>query len=179
MKRLGCVGSAILAFAAGVVIGVAAFFIATLFLCRGYAQLRAGVLAFVLGAAVVFFLLHRRIGRAVLLAVVLLLPPAIALPGLESAVDNGRQKETMKDIEAIGLAIETFKETNGRVPIANDVDQLAAQLGTDIPRRDGWRKPFLVRVTPTGYEVRSRGACGAPDEELVYRDTGWVKRPLF
>lgn len=180
MTRPGCVGSTMMSILAGVVIGVAAFFVATLFLCHGYAQLRVGVLAFVVGSAIVFFILHRGIGRAVLLAIVLILPPAVALPGLESAADNGRQKETIKDIETIGLAIETFKATNGRLPTANELDRLP------IPRRDGWRNRFLVRVTPASYEVRSLGACGRADgpsesdrfeEDLVYRDGAWVKRP--
>lgn len=203
MRKPGCVASALLSIPAGIVIGIAASYIAAYWgVCRSHHQAASILLfAYAIGCGVSFLAMYLRSAGflrsffgAIAVMIIAFIPPAIALPGLEGSLDVSRRKQTTVDIQKMGDAIEAYKVDHADYPVARDVDTLAAKLrgyGDPIPRRDGWGNPFLVNVQAKTYEVRSCGACGAVDRpgethlylneyenDLVFRDGLFVNRDV-
>ncbi len=120
---------------------------------------------------------------------------SIAVPDLMHALDRGRQKRSMADMRAIATALEAraMKVNSysfGTAPSAPvtasalefgalrrvSLDELERALVPvyirKLPRRDGWGKPFDVRIGAYDakgraqlYALRSYGSDGKPDGE--------------
>jgi len=201
MRKPGCVASAFLSIPAGIVIGIAAAYIAPWWgVCRSDQAMRIMLFAYSIGTGVSFFAIYLRSAgflrsffAAIAMMIIAFIPPAIALPGLSFASDESRRKHTIDDIRKMASAIDAYRVDHADYPPAHDLDTLAAKLrryGDPIPRRDGWGNPFLIKVELKTYEVRSRGACGAVDragekhqyryeDDLVLRDGAFVNRDLY
>ena len=196
MRKPGCVPSAFLSIPAGIVIGIAATYIAPYWgVCRSDQAMRIMLFTYSIGSGVSFFAIYLRSGgflrsffAAIAVMIIAFIPAGIALAGLTNAPDAARRKHTTEDIRKMATAIEAYKTDHPEYPVARDVDALAAKLrgyGDPISRRDGWGNPFLVNVQAKTYEVRSCGACGAIDrtgekhqyryeDDLVFRDGAFV-----
>ena len=117
---------------------------------------------------------------------------AIAIPNLLNAVDRGKQKRTMADTKSIATAVEAFRVDHNAYPVADTVEELAAQLSPylkNVPKVDGWSHPFQVASRADGYLIYSFGKDGQGsncddgqtqsfNEEICYADGDFVRYPL-
>ena len=130
---------------------------------------------------------------------------AIAVMSYFIAIDRARQKRTVNDMRTIASAWEaratdmhsyatggyTFPET---VITANALHaQLSPTYLRQIPRYDGWLRPFEFAISANAkqYAIRSRGRDGAldsnteytpgetsnPDCDIVFADGGFITYP--
>jgi type II secretory pathway pseudopilin PulG len=111
---------------------------------------------------------------AVFVGVILMLGiiSAIAIPNLLNAIDRGKQKRTVTDLHAIGLAIESYAVDHDHYPTATDLEELRQALQPRyiklMPSTDGWARPFVYDGgNPEGpYMFRSLGKDGVADPRL-------------
>jgi type II secretory pathway pseudopilin PulG len=94
---------------------------------------------------------------------------ALAVPGLLSFSERGRQSRTLADMRAIAAAIESFAADHDDYLDAEDIGELRRALEPDylrsFPSKDAWGNPFLFeRFEDGGYRIRSYGKDGVPDE---------------
>lgn len=101
---------------------------------------------------------------------------AVALPNLSNAIQRGRQRRTMMDMRALGMAIEAYAADHDVYPSAacavgirpsqltplnsKSFEQLTPTYIAQPPRRDGWGRYYGFYVDPTGsyYLIQSSGA---------------------
>jgi type II secretory pathway pseudopilin PulG len=111
-----------------------------------------GVLA-VFASALVFFVV-----------VVAGLVAGVALPNLQDAIQRARQKRTVRDIERVSLAVNSYAtDHGGRYPEAASIEDLArmlAKIDPDMPKKDGWGNSLRYRRTPSAFWVASAGRDG-------------------
>ena len=171
------------ALVAGIAVAALTLYVAPRFICRGDHQIKIAALAFVVAGAVAYLSFDLRFGgrvlpalaRTILVAIVFFLPPGIAIPGLAQAQDHSRHREAVKEMEAIGVAIESFRIDHRRLPTV-------AELGSAVPRSDPWRHAYGLELGPDSWTVRSNGVCGEPgartsyrfETDLVLRDGVWI-----
>lgn len=98
---------------------------------------------------------------------------AIAIPNLLHAIQRGKQKRTMVDIQAVATAIEAHAVQHGAYPEASSLAQLEAAVvptyAASLPPLDGWAHPFDVSSTREGYVLRSAGK-----DRLFEHDDPWT-----
>lgn len=120
---------------------------------------------------------------------------AIAIPNLLNAIQRGREKRTMVDMVVIRDALEGYAAYHGRYPSAvSSIEELTGHLEPDfipeLPRVDGWSRPFEFRSQPggDGWELASLGRDGEAgprpggettdfDSDLVLDTSGWRQWP--
>jgi hypothetical protein len=98
---------------------------------------------------------------------------AIAVPNFFSAVDRGKKKRTMADIQTIGTACEAFAvdtnrypgPTEGWVPVETITGDLSPVYIRLLPVFDGWENPILFRSDGQSYGILSTGKDGVADRE--------------
>ena len=96
-------------------------------------------------------------GFFVIVAIVGILA-AIAIPNLLTAMQRSRQKRTMADMRAVGVAVETYRTTKNAPPAGHSVEEIATELG-NVPTRDGWENLLAYEALPDGgYVIASGGA---------------------
>jgi general secretion pathway protein G len=102
------------------------------------------------------------VALAVLLNVAIV--AAVAVPNFLNAIDRGKQKRTLADMQTIGAAIEAYRAERGAYPIAGDVESLRLEIEPTyvraLPVTDGWGRPFHVRSDGTTWTVASGGKDG-------------------
>ena len=119
--------------------------------------------------AALYFLIDRAVLRTFLVLVVVAIPLAIAIPGLENAPQRSKQKETVRRMRAIMTVLEANAVRTNRYPDANNINDLQRQLGQPLPQTDAWCHPFLVTSNKTGYQIVSLGMDRKPDgQPYVY-----------
>ena len=89
---------------------------------------------------------------------------AIAVPNLLNAINRGRQKRTVVDMQTIAAALEKHRAQRGYYPQSlSSIDQVAQQVGPasggGLPAADGWGTPYEVRSDAGGahYVLTSLG----------------------
>jgi general secretion pathway protein G len=89
---------------------------------------------------------------------------AIAIPNLLNAINRGRQKRTVVDMQTIAAALEKHRAQRGYYPQSlSSIDQAAQQVGPasggGLPAADGWGTPYEVRSDAGGahYVLTSLG----------------------
>lgn len=91
---------------------------------------------------------------------------AIALPNLNRAMNQGKQKSTMADMKQIATVVETYQIETDTYPQVADINKLAAVLEPDyIPRlkkKDAWGHEFYYSANARTYTIASCGK-GGPD----------------
>ena len=89
---------------------------------------------------------------------------AVAIPNLLNAVDKGKQKRSMADLRALGVAVEAYAVDNSSYPVASDTGGLATALVPiyvkTMSSRDGWNNLFQINSTATAYTLYSAGKDG-------------------
>ena len=93
----------------------------------------------------------------------------LAVPGVLSSSERGRQHRTLVDMRAIAAAIESFAADHDDYLDAEDIGELRRALEPDylrsFPSKDAWGHPFLFeRFEDGGYRIRSYGKDGLPDD---------------
>ncbi len=119
----------------------------------------------------------------------------IAIPGLISAIDRGRQSSTLADMRTIGSGLERYAVDHLRYPAGADLEALRSALEPEyvkqLPANDGWGHPFAFEVDDLGssYTLRSPGKDGVVQEtdpvektrdfsaDIVMVDGVFVQRP--
>ena len=84
---------------------------------------------------------------------------AIAIPNLLTAISKAKQKRTLLDIKTIAVAWEARATDMNRYNAAGGIDGVSIPLGIsslataleptysrNIPKRDGWGKPFICYI---------------------------------
>jgi len=121
---------------------------------------------------------------------------AVAIPNLIYAIDQSKQKRTMADIRAIGLAVEAYSIDMTIYPTAGDLAALKPVVFPTYirvwPSTDAWA--HTLRYTPgalpgRGYTLRSvgkdgvvegapaGGASGDFDCDIIFIDGQFVQWP--
>ncbi len=92
---------------------------------------------------------------------------AIAIPNFLNAVDRGKQKRSMADLDSIAAAIEAYSIDHGHYPIVADLAALKAVLEPTyirvLPELDPWGQRFQGRSSHEGYFLLSTGKDGIGD----------------
>jgi len=111
---------------------------------------------------------------AVFLGVLMMLGiiAAIAIPGLLNAIDRGKQKRTVADLQTIGLAIEAYAVDHDHYPTAADLNELRRVLEPryirHMPETDAYAYRFVYegRNPRARYVIRSHGRDGVADDRM-------------
>ena len=91
---------------------------------------------------------------------------AIAIPGLTAAIQRARQKRTMVELRTVATAVSSYGTDFGYVPKlpTGTVEDLAPYLTPTylraLPYLDGWRRAMLYYSEGLDYTVWSTGSDG-------------------
>jgi hypothetical protein len=95
------------------------------------------------------------------------IPASYELYGEAPAATSEEARVTIERLHVLGSAMEAFEDENDAYPAAATLDELADALElvyrADLPRVDGWGRPFEVTVVNGIPEIRSLGADGVRD----------------
>jgi general secretion pathway protein G len=133
---------------------------------------------------------------------------ALAVPNLLNAIQRGRQRRTMMDMRALGMAIEAYAADHDVYPSAacavgirpsqlteldsKSFEELTPTYIAQPPRQDGWGRYYGFYVDPTGsyYVIQSSGAkatgfapihCSLTDDfndDLAFSNGSFIQGPL-
>ncbi len=97
---------------------------------------------------------------------------AIAVSGLVSAVQRGRQSRTMADIRSLGTAIHAYEVDYAMFPrVTGNANQLKVCLQPTylktLPVNDGWNQPLNYTSDGQGYTVLSLGSDFVAEDSYV------------
>ena len=106
-----------------------------------------------------------------IVAAVIGLIAAIAIPNLVNAIQRGRQARTVGDARAIANAVGMYQQDYAKFPIVSSLspisnidDVLVAYMG-GYNRNDGWQRAFEYRSTDgDDYTIVSYGLNGIADQ---------------
>jgi len=115
---------------------------------------------------------------------------AFPLARLASAVDLGRQRQTLADMQAIAAANAAMREATGSY--AGSLEELHAKGYLEaVPGADGWGNPFDYSGSQSTYQLRSLGSNGKTgppppsrwvhepyDPDLVIQDGMFLQAPV-
>lgn len=101
---------------------------------------------------------------------------SIAIPNFLNAVQRGKQKRTIADMNMIAEALEDYADLNMQYPDAKSMSELKSALVPNylvvLPEKDAWENEFNYRAwtvlnqrDPTAYMLISFGKDGIPDGE--------------
>lgn len=92
---------------------------------------------------------------------------AIAIPNFLNAVDRGRQKRTMADIQSLATSVEAYAVDHDEYPVFGSLDELRELVEPTYiikaPSVDGWGYSFFCEGDADGYLIRSPGKDGVLD----------------
>lgn len=115
-----------------------------------------------------------------------------AVPAIRGGIMHSQGKRTVRDIETIGAALESYAAKHHQYPSSTSIDQLAVVLAPKytkrLPLRDGWDRPFDYTPLPknsivVSYRLTSAGADGTYDTsdesktDYIHSDGHWVSKP--
>lgn len=89
---------------------------------------------------------------------------AIAIPNLLNAIQRSRQTRTISDLRTISNGLGIYQQDYAKFPIAASItdftdisDDLVPFIG-EVPTYDGWQKTFQYRSDGDNYTLASYGA---------------------
>jgi len=116
----------------------------------------------------------------------------IVVRGVLEARRRERTTVTLKNIRAIGTALEEGADSSHEYPCVRsrrDLPPAMAAALTPETHRDGWGRPIAVMASAHRYVVMSLGSDGAADRryegkmfhedsgDLIYSNGGWLHQP--
>lgn len=103
-------------------------------------------------------------GLVVIVALIVGLFVAIALPNLQDSIQRARQKRTVRDIERVSRDVTSYAADHaGRYPTAASIEELArilAKIDADMPKKDAWGNPLRYWDVSSAFYVASAGRDG-------------------
>ena len=119
---------------------------------------------------------------------------AIAIPNLNRAINQGKQKATMADMRQIATDISSFWMDDDEYPMVKDINALAKVLEPEYTRKlqrtDGWGHQFYYNTNGQSYTVASCGKggpdiCTSPESKayetiydaIIYSDGVFIQGP--
>jgi len=104
---------------------------------------------------------------------------AIAIPNLLSATTKGKEKTTMGDMKAIGVAIESYMTDYYYAPVAATINDLKPMLEPFyikvLPLKDAWGNDFLY-IHGEG-DTKDIYSIASPGKDGVFN--GWEQRGYY
>jgi hypothetical protein len=95
------------------------------------------------------------------------IPAPLELFGEAPAATSAECGVTIDRLHVLGSAVEAYEDANDTYPAATTLDELVEALrpvyGNDLPRIDGWGRPFELTMVHGMPEIRSLGADGVRD----------------
>jgi hypothetical protein len=95
----------------------------------------------------------------------------IGLDELLAAINDGRRRATVENLQKLAAAIAKYRESNGSIPNAPDIggltDVLHPLYTVELIREDGWGDPIDYEVMGSTFRLVSRGPDrlpGTPDD---------------
>ena len=106
-----------------------------------------------------------------IVAAIIGLITAIAIPNLVAAIQRSRQTRTVSDARTISVGLGIYQQDYAKFPLAGSLaditteiaDSLAPFVG-DIPIVDGWRNTFQYKSDGDTYTLCSYAMNGLPDQ---------------
>lgn len=118
----------------------------------------SGMLILVAGAAVA------AIGAVFIIGII----AAVAIPNLLNAIDRGKQKRTMSDMRAIGVAIGSYAVDHNTYPVVTSIEELRPLVEPkyieSVPLTDAWNNPLRIESEAEGYWIVSPAKDGGIQE---------------
>ncbi len=97
---------------------------------------------------------------------------AVAVPNFLNAMDRGKQKRTVADLEAIGAGLEEYASTHGnKYPAAQDWRPLG-EVVPGVHGDDGWGNAIDYWSDGTRYVLVSRGKDGETERDWRHPEDG-------
>jgi general secretion pathway protein G len=99
---------------------------------------------------------------------------AIAVPNLVNAIQRGRQTRTVGDIKGLSTGLALYQQDYAKFPVSTDYTEistfatdLAPYLGEGIASIDGWQRAFQYKSDGDNYTLVSFALNGVADEPWV------------
>lgn len=96
---------------------------------------------------------------------------AIAIPGLQAALDKSKQRATMANLRSVGRAIEAYQVDVGFLPddgggLTSLVAVLTPYQINVLPVEDAWGFPILYESSSANYSLTSYGKDGIDGDDI-------------
>jgi type II secretion system protein G len=96
---------------------------------------------------------------------------AIAIPGLQAALDKSKQRATMANLRSVGRAIEAYQVDIGFLPddgggLTSLVAVLTPYQINVLPVEDAWGFPILYESAARNYTLTSYGKDGIDGDDI-------------
>ena len=94
---------------------------------------------------------------------------SLVLPAFKSNVDKTKYETSMMNLKSVAKAMEQIYLQKGKYPTFKSWDEVCAENSplllfiSEIPKQDGWGRPFSIQSSDRQYELRG---LGSPDEKL-------------
>jgi hypothetical protein len=93
---------------------------------------------------------------------------------LLAAINEGRRRSTLEELQKLAAGIAKYRETNGSIPVQPDIVKLTDALHpvyiSELIRIDGWGDPIDYEVNGTTFRLISKGPdgiLGTPDDIVL------------
>jgi len=94
---------------------------------------------------------------------------SLVLPAFKSNVDKTKYETSVMNLKSVAKAMEQYYLSKGKYPTFKSWDEITAENSplmeylSEVPKVDGWGRPFSVQSSDNHYELRG---LGSPNEQL-------------
>jgi prepilin-type N-terminal cleavage/methylation domain-containing protein len=112
-----------------------------------------------------------------IVAAVIGLIAAIAIPNLVNAIQRGRQARTVGDLRGLANAVGMYQQDYAKFPLAGswvpveNLDTILMAYMGGYNANDGWLRPFMYQSDGDNYTLVSYGLNGVADQP-------WTQGPI-
>jgi hypothetical protein len=97
---------------------------------------------------------------------------AVAVPNFLTAMDRGKQKRTVADLEAIGAGLDEYASAHGNRYPASENWRPLSEVVPDVQALDGWGRPITYWSDGTRYVLVSGGKDGETERDWRHPEEG-------
>ena len=107
--------------------------------------------------------------EVMIVVVILGLLFSMVLPAFKSNVDKTKYETSVMNLKSVAKAMEQYYLQKGKYPTFKSWDEVCAtnspllQFLSEIPKKDGWGRPFYIQSSENKYELRGQAS---PNEKL-------------